>query len=175
MRRNAAEIELVFRSANTESIAQGLPEGSGTGCAPRAWRVFRFRRTAASRISRAPKWRPHDSSISSRGRAPQPSRSIRIHRSLAIQRHRPTKSSMRPSCLAPVCGPTVRGERDSCVSRRRSPPRGSQVTTTMDASNSGHGIARGGQRWAAPELPLGVDLRVQQPRGAPAIYSRSAL
>ena len=27
MRRNAAEIELVFRSANTESIAQGLPEG----------------------------------------------------------------------------------------------------------------------------------------------------
>jgi 5-formyltetrahydrofolate cyclo-ligase len=26
----------------------------------RAWRVFRFRRTAASRISRAPRWRPHD-------------------------------------------------------------------------------------------------------------------
>jgi 5-formyltetrahydrofolate cyclo-ligase len=46
----------------------------------RAWRAFRFRRTAGSRISRAPRWRPHDSLTSSRGRAPQPSRSIRIHR-----------------------------------------------------------------------------------------------
>src|SRR5436190_15043528 len=34
--------------------------GSGTGLGLRAWRAFRFRRTAASRISRAPRWRPHD-------------------------------------------------------------------------------------------------------------------
>jgi AAA domain len=43
--------------------------GSGTGLELRAWRAFRFRRTAGSRISRAPRWRPHDSSTSSRGRA----------------------------------------------------------------------------------------------------------
>src|SRR5215469_18928501 len=51
--------------------------GSGTDLALRAWRVFRSRRTAASRISRGPRWRPRDSLTSSRGRAPQLSRSIR--------------------------------------------------------------------------------------------------
>ena len=32
----------------------------------RAWRAFRFRRTAGFRISRVPSWRPHDSLTSSR-------------------------------------------------------------------------------------------------------------
>ena len=64
------------------------PRGSrfGTGLPLKAWHGFRFRRTAASRISRVPSWRPHDSLRSSRGRAPERSRSIRIHRNAAASR-----------------------------------------------------------------------------------------
>ena len=51
-----------FRSwpaASTTGAPRG--SGSGTGLALRAWRAFPFHRTAASRISRARRWRPHDS------------------------------------------------------------------------------------------------------------------
>ena len=62
--------------------------GSGTGLALRAWLGFRFRRTAASRISRVPRWPRHDSWRWSRGKAPQPSRSIRIHRNARCEPRR---------------------------------------------------------------------------------------
>src|SRR5580704_14860371 len=78
--------------------------GSGTGLALRAWRAFRFRRTAASRISRAPRLRPYDSLTSSRGRAPQLSRSIRMHRSARCEPRRCAAVSLfsyrRPDCAA---------------------------------------------------------------------------
>ena len=60
---------LHFRSWPGTSLTRApRGSGSGTGLSLRAWRVFRFRRTAVSRISRARRWRPHDSSTSSRGR-----------------------------------------------------------------------------------------------------------
>ena len=49
---------------------------------------FPFPPHAASRISRARRWRPDDSLTSSRGRAPQPSRSIRIHRNARCEPRR---------------------------------------------------------------------------------------
>jgi hypothetical protein len=53
---------------NPPDIAAG--SGFGTGLPLRAWRAFRFRRTAASRISRVPSWRPHDSLRSSQHSEP---------------------------------------------------------------------------------------------------------
>jgi hypothetical protein len=79
--------------------------------APRAWRVFRFRRTAASRISRAPRSRPCGSSRSSCGKAPQPSRSIRTHHNAHCEPRRFAAASRfsyrRPDCAA-VLGSSIR-------------------------------------------------------------------
>ena len=112
--------------------------GSGTGLVLRAWRAFRFRRTAGSRISRAPRWRPHDSSTSSRGRASHPSRSIRIHRNARCEPKRCAAASpflyRRPDCAAGVearCGPnnSAMAMKTAPASARRfgidCPPRGS--------------------------------------------------
>ena len=78
--------------------------GFGTGLPLKAWRAFRFRRTAASRISGVPSWRPHGSLRSSRGRAPQPSRSIRTHRNIRCEPKRCPAASpfsyRRPNCVA---------------------------------------------------------------------------
>ena len=96
---------LHFRSWLGTSPTRAPPDsGCGTRLVLRAWRVFRFRRTAGSRISRAPRWRPHDSSTSSRGRAPQPSRSIRIHRNARCEPKRCAPASpflyRHPDCAA---------------------------------------------------------------------------
>ena len=94
-----------FRSWPGTSLTRApRGSGSGTGLSLRAWRVFRFRRTAVSRISRVPRWRPHGSLTSSRGRAPQPSRSIRIHRNARCEPRRCAVASpssyRRPDCAA---------------------------------------------------------------------------
>ena len=90
--------------AGTSPTRAPRGSGSGTGLVLRVWRAFRFRRTAGSRILRAPRWRPHDSLTSSRGRAPQPSRSIRIHRNARCEPRRCAAASpfsyRRPDCAA---------------------------------------------------------------------------
>ena len=55
--------------------------------------TYRFCRTAASRISRAPRWRPNNSSTSSRGRVPQLSRPIRIHHNARCEPRRRAAAS----------------------------------------------------------------------------------
>jgi hypothetical protein len=69
---------LIPRGTKSSNPASSSGE-SRANLTSRSGRVFRFRRTAGSRISRVPRSRPHDSLTSSHGRAPQPSRSIRIH------------------------------------------------------------------------------------------------
>ena len=68
---------------------------------PRALR--QFRRHPSERQHRVPSWRPHDSLRLSRGRAPQPSRSIRTHRNARCEPRRCAAaspfSSRRPDCV----------------------------------------------------------------------------
>jgi len=89
---------------NPPDIAAG--SGFGAGLPLRAWRAFRFRRTAASRISRVPSCRPHDSLRSSCGRAPQRSRSIRTYRNARCEPRRCAAAS----CVS--CRATSPGKHD---------------------------------------------------------------
>jgi hypothetical protein len=109
----------------------GAPRGSGsgTGLALRAWRAFPFHRTAASRISRARRWRPHGSLTSSRGRAPQPSRSIRIHRNARCE---PKRCDRGITVFVPT--PRLRGgfkKLDPC----RIPPDKIEEATSLSRGN----------------------------------------
>ena len=64
--------------------------------------------TSMGRLTWVPSWQPHDSLRSSRGRAPQRSRSIRIHRNARCEPRRCAAAS----CVSVSCRATSPGEHD---------------------------------------------------------------
>jgi len=125
-----------------------------------------FRRTAGSRISPAQRWRPHDFLTSSRGRAPQPSRSIRIHRNARCEPKRCAAASpfsyRRPDCAAASKSSIRAGfrpKRSKRLQAYRATTAGQRRWPSREARRHCQRLRHGHARWAA----LWQGRRLQRP------------